>query len=59
MKALRTVHAVAGILTGLALAAMIYGPLRLAVAILAAVILLQIWSLEMLRAAIRRQENDR
>jgi hypothetical protein len=58
MSGLRTVHAIAVILSGLALALVLFGSIRPAIAILAIVIILLTWSLEALRVAIQiRPEN--
>lgn len=58
MRNLRTVHAVGVILCGLAIAFDLLGAPRAAVAILALVLILFAWSLEILRhAALTRPEK--
>ena len=59
MSGLRTVHAIAVIFSGLALALVLFGSTRPAIAILAIVIILLAWSLEALRVAIQTRPKKR
>ena len=59
MSGLRTVHAIAAIFSGLALALVLFGSTRPAIAILAIVIVLLAWSLEALRVAIQTRPENR
>jgi len=59
MSGLRTVHAIAAIFSGLALALVLLGSTRPAIAILAIVIILLAWSLEALRVAIQTRPENR
>ena len=53
---MRRVHVAATLLSGLAIPALIFGPDRLAIALLVLTVFAQLWSLEQLRAAIRNPE---
>ena len=59
MSGLRTVHAIAVILSGLALALVLFGSIRSAITILAIVTILLAWSLEALRVAIQSRSETR
>ncbi len=59
MSGLRTVHAIAVIFSGLALALVLFGSTRPAIAILAIVTILLAWSLEALRVAIQSRSETR
>ena len=59
MSGLRTVHAIAVIFSGLALALVLFGSSRPAIAILAIVIILLAWSLEALRVGIQTRPEKR
>jgi len=59
MSGLRTVHAIAVIFSGLALALVLFGSTRPAIAILAIVIILLAWSLEALRVAIQTRPGNK
>ncbi len=59
MSGLRTVHAIAAIFSGLALALVLFGSTRPAIAILAIVTILLAWSLEALRVAIQTRPENR
>ncbi|MEG3169216.1 hypothetical protein U1737_13565 [Sphingomonas sp. LB3N6] len=51
MSALRTVHAIAVMMSGLALALVLFGSVRPAIGVLAIVTIVLTWSLEQLRVA--------
>ncbi len=58
MSGLRTVHAIAVMLSGIALALVLFGSVRPAIGVLAIVTILLAWSLEQLRVARQsRPEN--
>ncbi len=59
MNGLRTVHAIAVIFSGLALALVLFGSTRPAIAILAIVTILLAWSLEALRVAVQSRSETR
>jgi len=59
MSGLRTVHAIAAIFSGLALALILFGSTRPAIAILAIVTILLAWSLEALRVAVQSRSETR
>ncbi len=59
MSGLRTIHAIAVIFSGLALALVLFGSTRPAIAILAIVTILLAWSLEALRVAIQSPSETR
>ena len=59
MSGLRTVHAIAVIFSGVALALVLFGSIRSAIAILAIVIIPLAWSLEALRVAIQTRSENR
>ena len=59
MSGLRTVHAIAVIFSGLALALILFGSTRPAIAILAIVTILLAWSLEALRVAVQSRSETR
>jgi len=59
MSGLRTVHAIAVMFSGLALALVLFGSTRPAIAILAIVTILLAWSLEALRVAIQSPPETR
>jgi membrane protein implicated in regulation of membrane protease activity len=59
MSGLRTVHAIAVILSGLALALVLFGSTRPAIAILAIVTILLAWSLDALRVAVQSRPETR
>ncbi len=59
MSGLRTVHAIAVIFSGLALALVLFGSTRPAIAILAIVTILLAWSLEALRVAVQSRSETR
>jgi len=59
MSGLRTVHAIAVNQCGVVLATVLLGSTRLAIAALAIVTILVIWSFEKLRAAIRTRPENR
>ncbi|TCP94441.1 hypothetical protein C8J42_101907 [Sphingomonas sp. PP-CE-1A-559] len=53
MSGLRTVHAIAVILSGAALGLVLFGSVRRGIAVLAIVTILLAWSLEVLRVAVQ------
>ena len=59
MSGLRTVHPIAVMFSGLALAVVLFESTRPAIAILAIVIILLAWNLEALRAAIQAPPETR
>jgi len=59
MSGFRTVHAIAVVFSGLALALVVFGSTRPAIAILAIVTILLAWSLEALRVAIHSRSETR
>lgn len=59
MSGLRTVHAIAVMFSGLALALVLFGSTRPAIAILAIVTILLAWSLDALRVAIQSRSETR
>lgn len=59
MSGLRTVHAIAVILSGVALALVLFGSVRPAISVLAIVTILLAWSLEVLRVAIQSRPENR
>ncbi len=59
MSGLRTVHAIAVMFSGLALALVLFGSTRPAIAILAIVTILLAWSLEALRVAVQSRSETR
>ncbi len=59
MSGLRTVLAIAVIFSGLALALVLFGSNRPAIAILAIVIILLAWSIDALRVAIQSRPETR
>ena len=59
MSGLRTVHAIAVIFSGLALALVLFESTRPAIAILAIVTILLAWSLEALRVAVQSRSETR
>ena len=59
MSGLRTVHAIAVVFSGMALALVLFGSTRPAIAILAIVTILLAWSLEALRVAIQAPPETR
>jgi hypothetical protein len=59
MSRLRTVHAIAVILSGIALALVLFGSVGRAIGVLAIVTILLTWSLEVLRAAIQSRPENR
>jgi len=59
MNSLRTAHAIAIIFGGVALALVLFGSVRTAIAILAIVIIVLTWSLEALRVAIQTRPGNR
>ena len=59
MNGLRTAHAIAVAFGGVALALVLFGSIRTAIAILAIVIILLTWSLEALRVAIQTRPENR
>lgn len=59
MSGLRTVHAIAVILSGIALALVLFGSIRSGIAVLAIVTILLTWSLEQLRVAHQSRPENR
>lgn len=59
MSALRTIHAIAVILCGVALALVLFGSIRSGIAMLAIVNILLTWSLEQLRVAHQSRSENR
>lgn len=59
MRGLRTVHAIAVILSGAALGLVLFGSIRRGIAVLAIVTILLAWSLEVLRVAIQSRPENR
>ena len=59
MSGLRTVHAIAVIFSGLALALVLFGSTRPAIAILAIVTIVLTWSMEKLRVAVQSNPETR
>lgn len=59
MSGLRTVHVIAVIFSGLALALVLFGSTRPAIAMLAIVTILLAWSLEALRVAVQSRSETR
>lgn len=59
MNGLRTSHAIAVAFSGVALALVLFGSIRTAIAILAIVMILLTWSLEALRVAIQTRPENR
>ena len=59
MSGLRTIHAIAVVFSGLALALVLFGSTRPAIAILAIVTILLAWSLEALRVAVQSRSETR
>jgi hypothetical protein len=59
MSALRTIHATAVILSGVALALVLFGSIRSGIAVLAIVNILLTWSLEQLRVAHQSRPENR
>lgn len=58
MNALRTIHALAALLCGAAIIAMVAGHLRIAVASVTLVLFLLIWTLEILRFEIASARRE-
>ncbi|MDD1450848.1 hypothetical protein NHF48_007510 [Sphingomonas sp. H160509] len=59
MSGLRTIHAIAVILSGIALALVLFGSIRSGIAVLAIVTILLTWSLEQLRVAHQSRPENR
>ena len=59
MSRARTVHAIAVILSGVALALVLFGSVGPAIGLLSIVTILLTWSLEVLRAAIQPRPENR
>jgi len=59
MSGLRTIHAIAVMFSGTALALVLFGSTRPAIAILAIVTILLAWSLEALRVAVQSRSETR
>ena len=59
MSGLRTVHAIAVMLSGLALALVLFGSVRPAIGVLTIVTILLTWSLEQLRVAYKSRRETK
>jgi hypothetical protein len=59
MNRLRIVHAIAAVMSGLALALVLFGSIGRAIGVLAIVTILLTWSLEVLRVAIQSRPENR